>query len=64
MNIPPAAPHQKIKFAIEQLMENMPILVELMEYQAKIARVKYDAFITAGFTPEQALYLAKEEGKK
>lgn len=62
--IPPADAMQTARFALEELRENMPLFIDLMEIQGKMAKAKFDAFVSAGFTPEQALELTKEEARK
>lgn len=68
MKTPPLTDQQKIKFAVEaarnNLSDNLQAITEIMDLQAVMTKQKYDAHIRAGFTPEQALYLSKEEAKK
>lgn len=58
---PPADAMQTARFALEELRENLPLFIELMEIQGKMAKAKFDAFVSAGFTPQQALELTKED---
>ncbi|MCK9506080.1 MAG: hypothetical protein M0Q95_18105 [Porticoccaceae bacterium] len=68
MKTPPLTDQQKIKFAVEaarnSLADNLQAITELMDLQAAMTRQKYEAHIRAGFAPEQALYLSKEDARK
>jgi hypothetical protein len=44
---------------LEQFKRNLPALLELAEYIAKVRYANYTQLIKAGFTPEQALVLCK-----
>ena len=44
----------------EQAKREMPQYLERAKLIAKVRKANYDASITAGFTPEQALFLCKE----
>jgi len=44
---------------IMQMKKELPMMIEVQLYQAKIIRAKYLAFIAEGFTKEEALILCK-----
>lgn len=48
------------KATLDQIKRTMPELLELIVIAAEIRKVKYDAHIKQGFTPEQALILCKD----
>ena len=45
----------KIKAAISQFNEQLEVIAKCHEMIAKEKKIKYDAYIKAGFTPEQAI---------
>lgn len=49
----------KIQKVLSDSIEAFPILTELAAQVAKDRKMKYDAHIKVGFTPEQALELIK-----
>jgi len=46
---------------IQNLRDDLQNFTLSMEYIAKTMRIKYDAFIKEGFTPEQDLFLCKDK---
>lgn len=44
---------------VKRLQMALPAMLELAALEGKIRRAKYDAYLANGFTPEQALELAK-----
>ena len=46
--------------AIKQLRENMPAMLEYAALQGKIAKARYDALVSAGFSIEQAMRLCTQ----
>lgn len=51
----------QITEAIKLARELFDYKVELFIQQAKESKAEYDAFVDAGFTPEQALFLVKSK---
>ena len=49
----------KVRDELRYLQANMQVVLEYQAIVAQITRAKYDAFITQGFTQEQALELCK-----
>lgn len=47
----------------KQMRENMIALTEYFLLKAQMTRAKYDGLISAGFTPEQALMVIKDDLK-
>lgn len=47
--------------AIDRTRSMMPVLKEFYELQAQQKKVKYDQYINADFTPQQALELCKHD---
>jgi len=45
---------------LKNIIDDFPHYINLMAYAAKASKVRYDAYITEGFTPEQAIYLCKD----
>lgn len=49
----------KLKIALQNLKDNWEIQEQWMLMKAKLDKGLYEAYITEGFTPEQAMYLIK-----
>jgi hypothetical protein len=49
------------KAALQNAIEELPYYIELMAFTAKTSKIKYEAYIKEGFTPEQALFLCKDK---
>jgi hypothetical protein len=49
------------KALIQNALDDIPNLILTMSFLAKSAKIKYDAYISEGFTPEQALFLCKDK---
>ena len=49
----------KFKAAIDEFRRAMPAAIEQVKLTAQLRKISYDACIKEGFTPEQALELAK-----
>lgn len=52
-----AAIAQAVSTEITQRRENWPMMLEIYEEQARIARARYLAYVAAGFLPAEALQL-------
>lgn len=50
---------QSLKQLRDALTNDLPQEMELAALLAKALKIRYDAFIKQGFSPEQALYLTK-----
>jgi len=48
-----------IKGLTKEMNETYNAMLEFYEINAKHSKAKYDAFISAGFKPEEALFLSK-----
>lgn len=46
----------EIAMALKRFRENIPMLSDLFDMEAKRMRIQYDAMLRHGFTPEQAMY--------
>lgn len=49
----------KLREILNNLIEEVPIQVEIQKHLATITRAKYLALIDEGFTPDQAIQLCK-----
>jgi len=49
---------------IQTAMNDMPRIIQMAEFTAKVEKVNYEARIKAGFNEQQALYLCKQESNK
>ena len=49
----------ELKEAIKIMKEEMSELIEHTKLMAQLTKVKYDALVEQGFTPEQAIELSK-----
>lgn len=49
-----------LALAVKQFRENLPAMLEIAELNAVNTRAKYLAFVKAGFTEQQALFLCKQ----
>lgn len=56
-----AAQTRKILESIEALREQADAVEEAYKMKARIQRTRYNAYIEAGFTPDQALELCKHD---
>jgi len=45
--------------AFEQVLQEIPVIIKMIPIQANAMKVKYDALVAEGFTPEQALEIVK-----
>lgn len=53
----------KLRAAVEQIKRNMDTTVEWYGLQAQLIKAKYDAYISVGFSPSEALFLVREVQK-
>jgi len=45
--------------AVKAMRENLPALEDMHRLTSHLMRIRYDALLSEGFTPEQALFLCK-----
>lgn len=50
----------KLRAAVENLKRNMETNIEFYGLVAKLTRAKYEAYVSAGFSPSEALFLVRE----
>lgn len=46
---------------IKNAIDELPFYIKSMAFATKTAKIRYDAYIDEGFTPEQALFLCKDK---
>lgn len=54
---PDAAKRDKVAEMLRNVEKNFPVEIEVARISAKLAMIKYKAYKTEGFTPEEALQL-------
>ncbi len=59
MSEPKPLPEMSVEIALEQLVANMPLLVEYEKIRAKQVHARYKALLNVGFDEKQALELCK-----
>lgn len=50
---------QEFSAALSDMLQNWPMQLELIAYQAKETRARYHAYVKEGFTEAQAIELCK-----
>jgi len=48
------------KAMIQNALDELPKIIEIAQFQAKIQKINYDSFIVEGFTEKQAIELCKK----
>ena len=63
--VQPSSQHQAVGLATREALRNaqqmLHLVIELVQFDAKVTRAKYLALIHEGFEPKQALFLCKNE---
>ena len=57
--LPGGAKPDELRELLRKLKEEMPVQLEITAELAKLTRAKYEAYVNAGFTEQQALYLCQ-----
>jgi Tfp pilus assembly protein PilO len=50
---------ERVREMIDNHNKQLPMLIELSDLAAKVKKVNYDAFVKAGFSPQDALSLIR-----
>ncbi len=51
---------KKLIEGLTKMQEMFPVMLQVYTHQARDTKAKYDAYVNAGFTPDQALTLIKK----
>ena len=64
-HVQPTYQHQAVGLVTREALRNaqqmLPLVIELVQFDAKVTLAKYLALIHEGFEPKQALFLCKNE---
>lgn len=57
MNVVDLPAKSDIAASVEEMKRNLAFYIEMVEMNAKLQAAKYQAYVEAGFEPDQALFL-------